>query len=89
MKIVLLRVGTAYAFLRTAVIAEGEAMEARRDSQSGRRRFKVLRARRRGRKQRTASAIQAGIVCQYGVIVQCISTVGLELIQFEFLPDVA
>ena len=31
----------------------------------------------------------AGIVCQYGVVVQRISVAGLELVEFEFLPDAA
>jgi hypothetical protein len=31
----------------------------------------------------------AGIVCQYGVVVQCTSVAGLELVEFEFLPDAA
>ena len=31
----------------------------------------------------------AGIVCLYGVVVQCTSVAGLELVEFEFLPDAA
>jgi hypothetical protein len=31
----------------------------------------------------------ADIVCQYGVVVQCTSVAGLELVEFEFLPDAA
>ena len=31
----------------------------------------------------------AGIVCQYGVVVQCTSVAGLELVEFEFFPDAA
>ncbi len=31
----------------------------------------------------------ADIVCQYGVVVQRISVAGLELVEFEFLPDAA
>ena len=29
------------------------------------------------------------IVCHYGVAVQCTSIGGLELVEFEFLPDAA
>lgn len=29
------------------------------------------------------------IVCHYGVVVQCTSVEGLELVEFEFLPDAA
>jgi hypothetical protein len=64
-------------------------MEARRECQSDRKRLKVLPGRKRGRKQRAASEIQAGIVCLYGVIVQRVSVAGLELVEFEFLPDAA
>lgn len=31
----------------------------------------------------------ADIVCQYGVVVQRTSVAGLELVEFEFLPDAA
>ncbi len=64
-------------------------MEARRESQSSKRRFEVLPGGKRGRKRRTAVAAQAGIVCLYGVIVQRISIAGLELVEFEFFPDAA
>lgn len=29
------------------------------------------------------------IICQYGVVVQQTSVAGLELVEFEFLPDAA
>jgi hypothetical protein len=29
------------------------------------------------------------IICQYGVVVQQTSVAGMELIEFEFLPDAA
>ena len=31
----------------------------------------------------------AGIVCLYGVVVQRTAVAGLELVEFEFLPDAA
>lgn len=32
---------------------------------------------------------EADIVCQYGVVVQRTCVAGLELVEFEFLPDAA
>ena len=65
-------------------------MEARRESQSGRRRLEVVPSSKRGRKRRTAVEAQADIVCLYGVvIVQRVCIAGLELIEFEFFPDAA
>lgn len=64
-------------------------MEARRASESRRRQFKVLPGRKRGRKRCAAAEVPANIVCLYGVIVQRVSIPGLELVEFEFLPDAA
>lgn len=32
---------------------------------------------------------EPGIICQYGVVVQQTSVAGMELVEFEFLPDAA
>jgi hypothetical protein len=79
----------AYAFIESAVPAKETVMEARRESQSHRQRFKVLPGRKRGRNRRAATEVPANIVCLYGVIVQRVSIPGLELVEFEFLPDAA
>lgn len=52
------------------------------------------RVRSRPRKPKgTARDVFAGaerdIVCHYGVAVQCTAVAGLELIEYEFLPDAA
>jgi hypothetical protein len=42
-----------------------------------------------GKAADTLKQNDAGIVCQVGVVVQCTSVAGLELVEIEFLPDAA
>ena len=46
-------------------------------------------ARRHGGDADAMPYNDADIVCQYGVVVQRTSVAGLELVEFEFLPDAA
>lgn len=65
-------------------------METRTGRQRKARRFQVLPG---GRKKATnadvLSQADTDIICYYGVAVQCTSIEGLELVEFEFLPDAA
>ena len=65
-------------------------METRTGMQFNTRRFQVLPGGREG--AATADILphaDTDIVCHYGVAVQCTSIDGLELVEFEFLPDAA
>ena len=79
-------------------------METRTEMQLNARRFKVLPGGRRTAASadvsydRTSERSEAGlpvtqadtdIVCHYGVAVRYTSIEGLELVEFEFLPDAA
>lgn len=65
-------------------------METRTGKQRKARRLKVLAG---GRKKAGSvdilSQADRDIVCHYGVAVQCTSIEGMELVEFEFLPDAA
>jgi hypothetical protein len=66
------------------------AMENQAGNQRTTPRLRILTGGRRD--DGDADTVQhndADIVCQYGVVVQCTSVAGLELVEFEFLPDAA
>ena len=65
-------------------------METRTGIQHKVRRMQVLP----GVREETATAdifphVNTDIVCHHGVVVQCTSIDGLELVEFEFLSDAA
>ena len=65
-------------------------MEVLTGSRSNKRRLRVILGGKRERSCRqTAPMVEPDIVCLYGVVVQCTSVAGLELVEFEFLPDAA
>ena len=68
-----------------------KAMETRTGKPRKARRFKVLPGGREGVASSATiiSQTDTDIVCYYGVAVQCTSIEGLELVEFEFLPDAA
>lgn len=65
-------------------------METRTGKQRKARRLKVLAG---GRKEAASADVlsqaNTDIVCYYGVAVQCTSIEGMDLVEFEFLPDAA
>lgn len=65
-------------------------MEIRKGKRSKTRRWRALPG---GQAGAAAPAVftdgDKDIICHYGVAVQCTSVEGLELIEFEFLPDAA
>jgi hypothetical protein len=67
-----------------------KAMEAQTGYQSN---FSRLRNLPRGKPEiqccRLAPEAEPNIICQYGVVVQQTSVAGMELVEFEFLPDAA
>jgi hypothetical protein len=66
------------------------AMETTAGNQRTTPRLRILTGGRRH--DGDADALQysdAEIVCLYGVVVQRTSVAGLELVEFEFLPDAA
>lgn len=71
-------------------LIEGKGMETRTGKQRKAHRLKVLPG---GRKKATSADVlyqaDTDIVCYYGVAVQCTSIEGLELVEFEFMPDAA
>lgn len=76
-------------FLWIQAIRE-KAMETRTGKQRKTRRFKVFPGGREGAASADIlSHADTDIVCHYGVAVQCTSIEGLELVEFEFLPDAA
>ena len=65
-------------------------METRTGIQRMARRFQVIPGGREGAARADIlSHALTDIVCLYGVVVQRTSTEGLELVEFEFLPDAA
>ncbi len=65
-------------------------METQAENQRTTRRLRILTGgRRHGGDTDAMQVNDADIVCQYGVVVQCTSVAGLELVEFEFLPDAA
>ncbi len=65
-------------------------METQAENQRTTRRLRILTdARRHGGDAAAMPYNDADIVCQYGVVVQRTSVAGLELVEFEFLPDAA
>ena len=65
-------------------------METQAENQRTTPRLRILTgARRHGGDADAMQVNDADIVCQYGVVVQCTSVAGLELVEFEFLPDAA
>jgi hypothetical protein len=67
-----------------------KAMEALTGNRSNRKRFRVLSGGKpAGKRRQTVSEAESGIICQYGVVVQCTTVAGMELVEFEFLPDAA
>ena len=65
-------------------------METRTGSRQRRPRMRVVSGGRRRRDgwAKTPNPLP-GIVCQYGVVVQRTLMPGIELVEFEFLPDAA
>ncbi|MEW6331511.1 MAG: hypothetical protein AB1560_08630 [Pseudomonadota bacterium] len=65
-------------------------MKTRTGRRSKTSRLRVLRGGR-GKTAVTGKFPEAGtaIVCQYGVAVEYVAIDGLELVEFEFLPDAA
>ncbi len=65
-------------------------METQAGNQRTTPRLRILTgARSHGGDADTKRHNDAGIVCLYGVEVQRTSVAGLELVEFEFLPDAA
>ncbi len=65
-------------------------MENQTGRQLNARRFQALPGgREKAVKADILSSTDTDIVCHYGVAVQCTSVDGLELVEFEFLPDAA
>ena len=66
------------------------AMETQAGNQRTTPRLRILTgARSHGGDADVVQFNDAGIVCLYGVEVQRTSVAGLELVEFEFLPDAA
>jgi hypothetical protein len=66
------------------------AMETQAGNQRTTPRLRILTGgRRHGGDANAMQVNDANIVCLYGVEVQCTSVAGLELVEFEFLPDAA
>jgi hypothetical protein len=66
------------------------AMENQAGNQRTTPRLRILTGgRRHGGDANAMQYNDADIVCQYGVVVQRTSVAGLELVEFEFLPDAA
>jgi hypothetical protein len=76
-------------FLRVQVIREIN-MKTRTGKRSKAPRLRVLRGGRKGTAPaENFSEKDSAIVCHYGVAVQVTLVDGLELVEFEFLPDAA
>lgn len=76
-------------FLRQEGYQE-KAMEIRTGMQHETPRFQVIPGgRERAAVAESLSHADTNIVCHYAVAVQCTSIDGLELVEFEFLPDAA
>jgi hypothetical protein len=66
------------------------AMENQAGNQRTTPRLRILTGgRRHGGDVDAMQRNDADIVCEYGVVVQRTSVAGLELVEFEFLPDAA
>jgi hypothetical protein len=66
------------------------AMETTAGNQRTTPRLRILTGGRRHDGDADAMPVNdAEIVCLYGVVVQRTSVAGLELVEFEFLPDAA
>ena len=76
-------------FFRVQVIRE-ITMKTRTGKRSKAPRLRVLRGGRKGTAPaENFSEKDSAIVCYYGVAVQYTQVDGLELVEFEFLPDAA
>lgn len=76
-------------FLRQEGYKE-QAMEIRTGLQHKTRRFQIIPGGKEGPAiAEYLSQADTNIVCHYAVAVQCTSIDGLELVEFEFLPDAA
>lgn len=65
-------------------------MEAQRENSPNIYRLQILPSGKQeiGR-YRLMPEAESDIICQYGVVVQQTTVAGMELVEFEFLPDAA